>query len=117
MITLKLHQLLQALDFALSKTINDNEAIFDANVTLKVLHAPDGDLALYAWMSDRPEDGSFKLEAELPEDMLSSFDVELAEHVDTTSLDPDEVYFNIASESSLHPEFVEYYEDMIRNDA
>lgn len=133
MITLKLHQLLQALDFERAKSIEDNQAIFESNVTLKVLHTPDGDLALYAWMADSPESGSVKLESEIPESLLaddelegglvariSSLDDDGIQRIVTDYMDPDEVFFvphEGDEERDLHPEFVEYYNDMARNDA
>lgn len=85
MITLKFHQLLQLLEFASSKIAeNGGHEIFDTLVTVKPLNEASGDVGLYAWLSENPEAGSVKLEAEMPDELIDTVEETLEEDVMVT---------------------------------
>lgn len=85
MITLKFHQILQLLEFASSKIAeNGGREIFDTLVTVKPLNEASGDVGLYAWLSENPEAGSVKLEAEMPDELIGTVEETLEEDVMVT---------------------------------
>lgn len=77
MITLKFHQILQLLDFVGNKLLTHDEQLLNAPITVKPLHEANGDIGLYAWLADHPEAGSVKLEAEAPDDLMTTIDESL----------------------------------------
>lgn len=106
-LTLKLHQLIQAIDFVLEQDDEQDAANDGLNVKLTFKELPDG---VYVWKADDPKAGSSLLSDETPE-RLTAVNIQQLGDVDT--IDEQQLYFDFTNDDVelTSPDYAHLYFD------